>query len=248
MTLDQELQTPPAPLTAHERIREKLQARKQAQIIEVDKLEAIDHESFGETFFAGAMSYDMHRKWMDLRRFEDISHTDQNKTDEDPKDRSRSDVILLSNAVYTEDGINLGEDMSKGLLSLLDGGPDNFRLLQAAEKHNPPREMLATEVAQMMNKSTIDVIMWRILMEAGLGKVLIDYMSTHSTPEEKAWAEGEMAKIAEVVYAFQPLFEAEDTARVLGVTFREGVNLIAMYNDSSSAVIAYNEAIEEKLE
>lgn len=230
--------------SVHEQIAAKLKARRKADVVEVDKLEPIDHEVFGETFYVGAMDYVSHKQWIELRRFEDVSHIEQNRTEEDSKDRSKSDQILLANAVYTEDGKNCGMEIASGLLELKGAGPDNFKLLSVAEKANPPREFLAIEVSQMMNKSTIDCILWRLLMECGLGKVLIDYMSTHSSPEEKAWAEQEMAKVAEVVYAFQPLFEAEDTAKTLGINFRQGINLIAMYGDSDTAIKEYTDIVE----
>lgn len=233
----------PEELLTHEVVAAKLRALKEAgSYIDVSKLTRYEHKALGLSIFVGAMAYKAHKEWQDVRRFEDLQHVTAGKSDVDPKDRSRSDRILLTYAVYTEDGKPLGSELAGLLLELEGAGPDNYTLLSEAERANPPRELLVSEVAQMLNKSQLDAMLWRILFEAGLGKVLIDAMAPSSTPEELEWAKHEIGKCSEVVFALSALFDAEDAADRIGVTFREGINLIAMYGSAEAAVEAEKES------
>ncbi len=97
----------------------------------------------------------------------------------------------------------------------------------------------------MMSKSSVDCVLWRMMIEGGLIEVLINHMSTHATLEEKDWAERELSKCKQVVYAFQPLFAAEETARVLGITFKKAMDLVAIFGDPDEAIDAVKAASQQ---
>lgn len=226
-----------AVVSTHEAVAKKLRDRKQAATIDITKLASVKHNTADETFYVGPMDYEGHRQWHEIRRFEEIQHENANRTNEDPVNRSKSDKLLLSKAVFTEDGLAISE-LAELLLNLEGAGPDNFKLLSEAERANPPREQLAAEVTQLLNLRTIDTVLWRLLIEGGLIKVLIDYMSTHASNEEREWAERELVKAEEIVYAFQGLFEAEDLASTMGITFKSALKLVATHGDADKAMTA----------
>lgn len=225
-------------------VAEKLRRLREAESMPLDQMEAVHHKMLGVDFYVGPLSYDAHTMWMNVRRFEDLQHLDAKKSAEDPKDRKKSDLILLANSVHTGDGQLLGDENARMLLALQGAGPSNFALINTAEHLNPPREEMAREVAMMLSKSALDLVVMRGLIELGLGKMILDYTSTHSTPEEHALAAKTILQITEVVYALSPIFDAEDTAKRFGISLREGMDLVALYGSYEAAVKALNEPQE----
>lgn len=220
---------PGSTVATHEVIAERLRARREADKIDLSKMDTCEIKSLSLFVYVGPMGYKTHKAWMDTKRFEETLHAKANKSEDDPIDRTQSDTYLLANSVYLENGQPLGMDLAKQLVELREGGPDMFQLLSLAEKNNPPREYMAYEVAKLLTKSSIDLLMWRIVIEAGLSRVLIDYMSTHSTEEEREWATEQLLKVEEVAYALQPLYNAEEAAKLMGISFNKAMTLVAEY-------------------
>lgn len=224
--------------STHDILAERLKRRREASQTDITKMTEVEHKQLGLTFFVGPMTYEALARWNDARRFEDIQHSQANKSDEDPKDRKRSDTILLASAVYTGTGEPLGKDMAAELLSLPGGGPDLYRLLEAAAKENPPRAELVREVAMMLNKNVWDAVIWRTLFQMGLGKVLIDHVSTYANEEEKDEAKRTLLKLEEVSHVLATMFFAEEAARALDIPWREGLRMVAEFGDDEAAVEA----------
>lgn len=183
-----------------------------------------------------ALSYDLHDKLKNILRLEDLQHANQKKGVDDPKDTSKSDMFLMTYAVYLEDGTPLGKEMAAEVMALPKAGPDNFRILQEAIRVNPPREYLVPQIAALMSKSAIEVILWKMLIQGGLIRVLVDYASTHSTPEERAFAERELVKFEEVVEGFAPYFYAEELVQNLKITWMDAMSMVAASGSSDSAM------------
>lgn len=225
--------------STHEIIAEKLRQRRAASTgVDVKTLQPVEHEPLGEIFFPGPLSYDKYNKLFQIRRMEDLQHIQNNKSEEDPRDTSRSDLFLLSNAVYTVDGKPLGDEMAKELLSLPGSGVPNHILISEADKCNPPRHHLAYDVLIMLNAKKCELVLWRLIFEAGLIPCLINAMSSLSSPEEREQAEMQLRKAEEVMYALYPMFEADDAARNMGITFEKGINLLASHDGDLDAVMA----------
>lgn len=226
----------PNTAATHDVIAERLKMMKDGEKTDVSKMQRCRLDLLGLDVYAGPMGYKHHKAWMDIKRHEDLMHERANKTEEDPQDRTLSDRYLLAHAVFSADGKPLGEELAGGLMDLRDGGSQLYQLLSAAEAANPPREYMAVDVARLLSKSALDCLIWRVLFEAGLGKALIDYLSANATEDEKAWAIEQLRKVEEVAFALQPLFEAEEAAKLCGITFNQGMTLVAQYGKVEDVV------------
>lgn len=214
----------PEPNSTLAYIREKLEREKNGTSTrDLSKLVQVEHEATDIIFLAVGMNRDTYRSWRNRRFMEDRQHEDSGAAKRGlPVDRDLSDAFLLQNAILSSDGQKLDVKITEWLMTGEGFGPSTNMVLAAAEKVNPPRsDALNYEVALLMGKSALEVMMWRLMFECGLGKALLDWAAPSATDEEKTWAAHQLAKAEETVAELGVYFAVEDAARVEGITFRE---------------------------
>jgi len=138
------------------------------------------------------------------------------------RDTRRDTAYLAHGARVLVEGeeVALSEEAATELLKG-PWGADNRRLISRIREANPPMEELTRGQAILWGSSATQVVMWRVLMEVGLGKALLNFIAPTATEEEKEWAAEQIQKVQDCLPEFDAYFDTVDAATALGITFKE---------------------------
>jgi len=189
---------------------------------DVQSLQVVPHKASGLSFRVGAMSRDDYEAWQNLRFMETKQHEESGGMREGaPLVRDRSDAYLLEKSVWSEDGTQITAKMANHLLKGKHFAPSTAILLSAAQKENPPREDLISEVAFLWAKGQSDLLLMRVLLDCGLGEMVINKFAASATPEQKQQAEDAIYRAKEALLGFEGFFEIDEASKALGITLKD---------------------------
>lgn len=176
------------------------------------KLTVFTHVATNLKFRIGPMGRQAHETWMALRFMEEAQHRDSGAARAGaPLVRDRSDIHLLTSAVWTEDGIRLTDELARFLMDNDAYGPSTYAMLETASLLNPPRQALVGEIQKMWGANAVNFIFWRVLEKAGMFKVVIDRLA--GNPEEQAAAAKELRKVEYTLAFWEAGFNTKEIAQ-----------------------------------
>lgn len=183
---------------------------------DVSDLTVIEHKASKLLFHVGPMTRIEHETWTNLLFFEEQQWRENggDKTNA-PILRARSDAYLLRNAVWTEDGQKLTDELAELLLNLRRFGPSTTALIEAAHGFNPPRAQMVWALQQCFGANQAFLVIVRVLKEMGLFKLLLDRVVGDES--EKEFAAREIQKVEEALIFFEAIFEAQDAAKEMEI-------------------------------
>lgn len=197
-------------------IKARLQKRRERDLT---KLPKFTHEALGTVHigFLPADGYhaieaaNMMRDEFGIGTDHAWSMDDIKKFQDDKRDRA-----YLKYGVITGDNKRIDDEIVNLLLSG-DYGAENRKLINAIQKQNPPREMLADELRVAFSFDGAACVLLRILSRAGMLDKAAGYLAADDGSAESK-ALGEELKVWEKsLPVWELMLEAEDVAARMGI-------------------------------
>lgn len=183
---------------------------------DVSDLVVIEHKASKLLFHVGAMTRVEYDTWTNLRLFEEAQWRDGGgEKSGAPILYPRADAYLLCNAVWTQDGQKLTEELVQMLLDGKRFGPSTSAVIAAAHGANPPRAQMVWALQQCFGANQAFLVIVRVLEKMGLFKLLLD--SVAGDGPEKEFALREIGKVEETLIFFEAIFQAQEAAKEMDI-------------------------------